>query len=214
MVGEMTDGDMTTGKDVHKPVLIVIAGPNGSGKTTITSKILHHEWLENALYINPDVIAQEKFGDWNSLEAISKSVHYCEQLREDCLVQKRSLIFETVLSIPQKLDYIERAKKAGFFVRLFFVSTSSPAINAARIARRVMEGGHDVPIPKIISRYQRSIANCAIASKIVDRTYVYDNSVENADARLLFRLVDGKLYKTYVATVPEWANTFFESIDT
>ena len=36
----------------HRPVLIVIAGPNGSGKTTITSKILKHEWLENALYIN------------------------------------------------------------------------------------------------------------------------------------------------------------------
>ena len=38
----------------HRPVLIVIAGPNGSGKTTITSKILRHKWLEDALYINPD----------------------------------------------------------------------------------------------------------------------------------------------------------------
>ena len=38
----------------HRPVLIVIAGPNGSGKTTITSKILRHEWLEDALYVNPD----------------------------------------------------------------------------------------------------------------------------------------------------------------
>lgn len=38
--------------DKHRPVLIVIAGPNGSGKTTITSKILRHEWLEDALYIN------------------------------------------------------------------------------------------------------------------------------------------------------------------
>ena len=27
----------------HKPVLIVIAGPNGSGKTTITTKILHYQ---------------------------------------------------------------------------------------------------------------------------------------------------------------------------
>lgn len=45
----------------HKPVLIVIAGPNGSGKTSVTSKILHHEWMEDAAYINPDIIAQEKF---------------------------------------------------------------------------------------------------------------------------------------------------------
>ena len=48
----------------HKPILIVIAGPNGSGKTTITSKVLHHEWLEDAFYVNPDQIAQDKFGNW------------------------------------------------------------------------------------------------------------------------------------------------------
>lgn len=191
----------------YKPVLIVIAGPNGSGKTTITSKILHHEWLENAIYINPDIIAQEKFGDWNSKEAVMNSVRYCKDLREECLVKRHSLIFETVLSIPQKVDYIKRAKEAGFFVRLFFVSTSSPAINAARIAKRVMEGGHDVPIPKIISRYYRSITNCGIASEFVDRTYVYDNSVNDADAKLLFRMVDGKLFKTYVEDIPEWAKT-------
>ena len=50
----------------HKPVLIIIAGPNGSGKTTITSRILRHEWLEGAIYVNPDQVAQERFGDWNS----------------------------------------------------------------------------------------------------------------------------------------------------
>lgn len=43
---------------IHKPVLIVIAGPNGSGRTTITSRVLHHEWLEDSIYINPDNIAQ------------------------------------------------------------------------------------------------------------------------------------------------------------
>ena len=44
-----------------KTVLIVIAGPNGSGKTSITKKILHHEWMEDATYINPDIIAQLLF---------------------------------------------------------------------------------------------------------------------------------------------------------
>ena len=60
----------------HRPVLIVIAGPNGSGKTTITSKILKHEWLENVLYINPDQVAQDRFGDWNSPEAVLQAAPY------------------------------------------------------------------------------------------------------------------------------------------
>lgn len=59
---------------LHKPVLIIIAGPNSFGKTSVTTKILHHEWMEDAVYINPDVIAQEKYGDWNSKKAIIQSV--------------------------------------------------------------------------------------------------------------------------------------------
>lgn len=190
---------------IHKPVLIVIAGPNGSGKTTITSKILKHEWMEDAVYINPDIVAQEKFGDWNSKDAVLKSVQYCETLREDCLKNRKSLIFETVLSADDKLDYIRRAKEAGFFIRIFFVSTGHPSVNASRIARRVMKGGHDVPITKIISRYYKSIVNCMKASKYADRTYVYDNTAENTEAKILFRMTDGQLAKQYQKELPKWA---------
>ena len=196
--------------EARKPVLIVIAGPNGSGKTSVTSKILQHEWMEDSVYINPDIIAQERFGDWNSMDAIKKAVVYCEEWREKCLVERKSLIFETVLSAKDKINYIERAKKAGFFVRLFFVCTKSPAINASRIAQRVMKGGHDVPITKVISRYQKSILNCkSIASK-VDRTYLYDNSIDDAEAMLLIRFSDGKIVKRYIENMPEWANQIIE----
>lgn len=56
----------------HRPVLIVIAGPNGSGKTSVTSKILHHEWLEDSEYINPDNVARkvDVFGDWNNQDSV------------------------------------------------------------------------------------------------------------------------------------------------
>lgn len=196
-------------KAEHRPVLIVVAGPNGSGKTTVTSRILKHEWMEDAVYINPDIVAQEKFGDWNSREAVMQSVKYCERLREECLAGHKSLIFETVLSVEDKVEYIHRAVMAGFFVRLFFVCTASPTINAARIAHRVMEGGHDVPIAKIISRYHKSLMNCCLVSRLADRTYIYDNSADNEDARLLFRLTKGRLAKQYVEDIPEWAIPIF-----
>ena len=106
------------------------------------------------------------------------------------------------MSATDKVDYILRAKEAGFFIRLFFVSTESPTINAKRVAQRVLDGGHDVPIPKIISRYDKSIANCIALAPYVDKLYVYDNSIEDAEARLLFRLSDGNLAKRYIEELP------------
>ncbi len=194
----------------RRPVLIVIAGPNGSGKTTITSKILKHEWLEGAVYINPDQVAQDRFGDWNSPEAVMQAAQYCEGEREACLRNKQSLIFETVLSSEGKVEFIRRAREAGYFIRLFFVSTNHPSINSSRIAKRVMKGGHDVPIPKIISRYQKSIVNCKRCTTLADRVYVYDNSIDDADARLLFRMSEGQLFKQYTDDIPEWASTILD----
>lgn len=185
--------------------MIVIAGPNGSGKTSVTQKFLHHEWADGTLYINPDEVANDVFGDWNSAEAVMKAAVYCTDLRKKCLDERRSFVFETVMSSDEKIDFILKAKQAGFFIRLFFISTAHPSINAARIANRVMKGGHDVPITKIVSRYYKSIIKCKLVSSIVDRLYVYDNSVDVQDATLQFRLVDGKLKKMYVQNVAEWA---------
>ena len=172
--------------------MIVIAGPNGSGKTSVTKKLLHHEWTEGTLYINPDEIAQEKFGDWNSQEAVLKAAKYSEQLRENCLREKTSFVFETVMSSPEKVDFI---------------------INHGVLVyqKNIEGGGHDVPISKIISRYYKSIANCKIISSLVDRLYVYDNSVDGVDASLQFRMNKGVVIKTYVAEVCPWAQDLLPS---
>lgn len=196
---------------VLKPKLLIIAGPNGSGKTSITWKILKHEWVDDCVYINPDEIARDKFGDWNSPDAILKAAGEAAAIREECLIRKNSLIFETVMSASDKIDYILRAKQAGFFIRLFFVGTDHPSINAARVAHRVMEGGHDVPIPKIISRYTRSIANCSTVIKCIDRGYIYDNSIDYQEPTLLFRTKDGSLEKIYDSINP-WANIILSNI--
>lgn len=195
-----------------KPRLIVVAGPNGAGKTSITEQLLRHEWMGGCEYVNPDYIARDEFGDWNAPDAVIKAAIRAAEVREQCVREGRSLAFETVLSMPDKIDFIQRAKQAGFFVRLFFVGTDNPSINAKRVALRVMEGGHDVPISKIIARYTRSLANCSVAARIADRAYIYDNSVDNAPARLLFRLSEGNLIKQYGEINP-WALEILREVD-
>jgi predicted ABC-type ATPase len=197
-----------------KPVLIVIAGPNGSGKTSVTSKILKHEWTESCVYINPDEIAQKKFGDWNSLDAVLQAANFAQKQRENCVEKRESLIFETVLSSSEKVVFITKAKEKGYFVRLFFVCTNSPKINAFRVAMRVLKGGHDVPISKIISRYGKSMENAVKVSEIADRAYFYDNSENDEEAKLLFRLAEGKIYKKYFSLKSySWAKTIFDFFD-
>ena len=194
-----------------RPRLIVVAGPNGAGKTSITEAVLRHEWMQGCTYINPDNIARDEFGDWNSPDAVLKAANIASERREDCLRDSTDLAFETVLSSEDKVNFVLRAMAAGFFVRLFFVGTSDATINAARIARRVMQGGHEVPIGKIISRYSKSIANCSLLAPHVDRLYVYDNSAEGVSPALCFRASQGVLTKRYRA-VPGWTQEIFDQV--
>ena len=162
----------------RRPTLCVVAGPNGSGKTTTTIQLLANEWAAARL-------ATEK--------------------RYECIEQRRDFVFETVFSSSEKLDFLRKAKDAGFFIRFFYVCTADPSINARRVYQRYLDGGHEVPISKIISRYYKSLENAAQAVEFVDRAYFYDNSVDNELPKLLFRTSDGKVAKQYIPILPDWA---------
>lgn len=186
-----------------RPILLVIAGPNGSGKTTVTTRLRAEQWSEGVEYLNPDEIARDRFGDWNSPEAVLRAANWTDARREELLASGGGIAFETVLSTSAKLGFLQRAKAAGYFVRVFFIGTSDPRINAARVAGRILEGGHTVPLEKILTRYVRSMANLSSALRLADRAYVYDNSVDDVEARLCARTVDGHLRKIY-GDLPDW----------
>ena len=82
---------------IEQPKLIIIAGPNGSGKTSVTGKILEHQWIENCVYINPDNIAQDDFGDWNSPEAVIKAANRAADLREEYLLKRGGIFSEQTM---------------------------------------------------------------------------------------------------------------------
>lgn len=167
--------------------------------------MLANQWTADSVYINPDNIAQEKFGDWNSEDAILKAAKESTRLRYECLENKRSFVFETVFSSQEKLEFLRKAHEVGFFIRFFYVCTENPEINVLRIAQRYLNGGHEVPISKIFSRYYKSLILSAQAIQFVDRAYVYDNSRDNELPQLLYRTSNGNIYKKYTDNIPDWA---------
>ena len=160
-----------------RPLLTVIAGPNGSGKSFWTDILKRQEVFSDAPFLNPDTIAA-RLGDPSNLEVILQAARDAESLRERWLAEGRPFAFETVFSAPDKVAFLRRAREAGYRICMFFLSTGNPEINAARVARRVMAGGHDVPIGKIISRYGKSHTQVAQVAPWVDRLYLLDNAVD------------------------------------
>ncbi len=153
-----------------KPIVLVFAGPNGSGKSTVTKgfDIIGE-------YINADEIKKQK--SCSDLEA----AQFATALREDAVKNKRDFTFETVLSSPRNLELLKNAKMSGYRIEVVFVLTADPQINVSRVARRVKNGGHDVPKDKIISRYHKSLNNISKMLQIADIMWVVDNSTEKAE---------------------------------
>lgn len=104
-----------------------------------------------------------------------------EFIRDRLLASQVSFSFETVMSSPDKIDLLRRAKAAGFRIYLYFVATDDPDINISRIASRVRLGGHGVPDDKVRERYQRSLDLLLDAIRYSNRAYVFDNSGEDLE---------------------------------
>ena len=151
-----------------KPEIIVFAGPNGSGKSTFT------ELLKPPIdYINADEIKKAlKCSDMEAAELADKQ-------KESHLIKMEEFCFETVLSTDRNLCLLQRAKKMGYFIRCYYVLTANPNINVCRVVSRVAEGGHEVPINKIYSRYYRALKLVKDVVAVSDICHIYDNSGVN-----------------------------------
>lgn len=150
---------------IKNPEIIVFAGPNGSGKTTVTklAKVIEP-------YINADEIKRTNY--CSDLEA----AQFAEKMREDCVSRNKSFTFETVLSTDRNLKLLQKAKKIGYFIRCIYVLTCNPDINVSRVESRAANGGHSVPEDKIRSRYEKAIALIPELVKVCDVLHIYDNS--------------------------------------
>ncbi len=87
-----------------------------------------------------------------------------------------------------------RAKAAGYFVQLLFVAIDDPRTNIDRVQLRVAQGGHDVPLDKIVPRWHRTMTLLRSAIQAADRSFLFDNSATgdvDAGPTLVFTSVRG-----------------------
>ena len=164
-----------------KPEIIVFAGPNGSGKRTITSlaKIIEP-------YINADDIKR------TTLCTDMEAAVTADELRNKLIDNGESFTFETVLSTERNLLLLERAKEKGYFIRCIYVLTANPAININRIKARVANGGHSVPDEKVISRYYKALDLIPRLVEVCDVCHIYDNT--NLPVRIFKKRKDKVLF--------------------
>jgi predicted ABC-type ATPase len=134
---------------LSEPFLLMIAGPNGAGNTTLTQHLLRKD-IDLGEYINPDDIAAGLTG--TLAERTKQAQLIADKRRDECIRTKQSFSFETVMSHPSKIEILVRAKEAGYIVLLYFVGTDDPQTNIERVALRVAQGGHVVPDDKVRDR--------------------------------------------------------------
>lgn len=151
--------------------LYVLAGPNGAGKTTFYEEVLAATGLD---FINADQIASLRWPGDEVARAYDAAAE-AAAVREHYLAARRSFITESVFSHPSKVDLVARAVEAGYRVhlRVLIVPVN---LSVARVAQRVVEGGHDVPETKIRQRHERLWTHVVDAMDAAYETRVYDSS--------------------------------------
>jgi predicted ABC-type ATPase len=153
------------------PDLFLLAGPNGAGKTAFYERVLAATGLD---FINADRIAALRWPGQEVAHAYDAAAE-AANVRERCVADRRSFITETVFSHPSKVDLVARAVEAGYRVHLRVLIVPVD-LSVARVAQRVVEGGHDVPDGKIRQRHERLWAHVVEAMDVAYETRVYDSS--------------------------------------
>ena len=209
---------LTAQKKSKKPLAIVLAGHNGSGKSTMWYSHLADQLqipLINAdrmmLSILPEVDAGRSLPSWASnlrdkndswMGVAQRGV---QAFVAQAMAKQVPFAMETVFShwvdlgngqYESKIDQIKQMQAEGYYVILFFVDLTSSQLSIARVNTRVSAGGHDVAINKLTERFPRTQKAISMAAKVADAAILVDNSQEPSKAFSVCRIqmLDQEVY--------------------
>lgn len=204
---------------MKRPVLFVLAGVNGAGKSSIGGHLLEqsgHSWF------NPDDYAQELMAVIECDQQQANAQAWQEGVRrlDAAIADQTNYAFETTLggsTVPARIVSASSTHE----VLMWYCGLASVDLHIARVRARVAAGGHDIPEDKIRERWKRSLENLIGLLPYLTHLRVYDNSAEAAagkavpDPVLVAEWGDGKLLQPRSLkawkTTPNWAKPLLEA---
>jgi len=156
------------------PNLYIIAGCNGAGKTTASFTILP-EILKCKEFVNADAIAAG-LSPFNVESVAFEAGRIMLQRIKQLMDEKEDFAFETTLSTRSYVSLIKKARINGYKITLFYFWLRSPDLAKQRVAKRVSQGGHNIPDDVVERRYYRGVSNLLnLYIPIVDKWTIFDN---------------------------------------
>ena len=156
------------------PKLYIIAGCNGAGKTTASYSVLP-ELLGCREFVNADEIARG-LSPFNPESVAIEAGKMMLQRIKHLMAERKTFAIETTLATKSYANTIKKAKELGYNVILLFFWLPSPEMAVERVAKRVSEGGHNIPDDVIYRRYYAGLQNFfTIFAPIVDSWMFYNN---------------------------------------
>jgi predicted ABC-type ATPase len=139
------------------PEIIILGGPNGAGKTT-AARFLFQERIGTREFVNADEIARG-LSPYNPAKAEIAAGRLMLERMNELHRQGESFVVETTCAGQSNLNFVRRCKAEGWQIGLLYLWLRSPQAAIRRVARRVQEGGHDVPPDVVKRRYWSGLIN-------------------------------------------------------
>ena len=155
--------------------LYIISGCNGAGKTTASYTVLP-DILDIKEYVNSDEIARG-LSPFNPSSVSIQAGRLMLKRIDELLAQGLNFGLETTLSTRSYVNLVKRAHKLEYKVNLLYFWIESPEMAEMRVAKRVAEGGHDIPRHIIYRRYKSGLENLFnLYMPVVYYWAIFDNS--------------------------------------
>lgn len=206
---------------MKRPVLLVLAGVNGAGKSSIGGSLLARAGLA---WFNPDTFAREWMATSGCTQQEANELAWREGLRrlDEAIAGGTSYAFETTLggrTITARLQ----AAAATHDVEVWFCGLGSAEAHIGRVRLRVANGGHDIPEAAIRVRFASARRNLIALLPCLTFLRVFDNSADAQpgtaipDPVLVMEMTAGKLTWPDASDVeafgrvPDWAKPLVEA---